>query len=613
MKTLCRKWSAVLTALVTFALVLSVAALAADQPAAADAQAQTAPSSNASQPSNSSDDGVWHWDVAPYVFMPGINGTVGVLGHNASVHLTGSDVMSNFNGGLAGYVEARKNRFVMPIDFLWARVATTQGVPLNDLGQTQIRLTQSQFIFTPKVGYRIIDMDHFKVDAVAGIRYWHEGLNLTLRPSQLVNTQAANWVDAVAGGDFRIYFTPKVWILASGDAGGGGAALDYQGLGLLNFQPKPLLGFFVGWRYLDVNYTGSKAFLYDLNQSGPMFGLNLQFGGKPPIPPSASCSIAPAAVWAGEPVTVNMAYQNFDPKHTLTFSWNSNGGKVTGSNITGNVDTTGLAPGSYTVTGTVTDPKEKKNNTASCNSSFTVNTPHPPTASCSASPDTVKAGDSSTVTVNASSPDNFPLTYAWATTAGHLNGNGTTATLDTTGATEGSTITATATVTDSRGLTASCSANVNVQAPPPVATPPQVSEVGECNFTDARRPARVDNTCKAVLDDVALRVQHEQSGNFLVVGNAENANTPHLAAQRAVNVKYYLTNGEGKSGIDASRIQPSTGTASSNTVKVYFVPSGATFSEQTTPVDETQVKGQARNAAAPRKAHKAAAPAPPAQ
>ena len=60
---------------------------------------------------------------------------------------------------------------------------------------------------------------------------------------------------------------------------------------------------------------------------------------------------------------------------------------MSGSNITGNVDTTGLAPGSYTVTGTATDAKEKKNNMASCNSSFTVNTPHPPVASCSASPD----------------------------------------------------------------------------------------------------------------------------------------------------------------------------------------------------------------------------------
>src|SRR6202012_1552229 len=112
------------------------------------------------------------------------------------------------------------------------------------------------------------------------------------------------WVDGVGGGDFRIFFTPKVWLFASGDAGGGGAALDYQGVGTVNFQPKSLFGFFVGWRYTDVNYVhGSPSFVYALAQSGPLFGLNLQLGGKPPVPPTASCSVSPSEVWAGEPVT----------------------------------------------------------------------------------------------------------------------------------------------------------------------------------------------------------------------------------------------------------------------------------------------------------------------
>ncbi len=613
MKQLFSKWIATLSVLCLWAFALSATAHAGDDPRPADPQTQTTVN-GPSQQANRSNDGVWHFDIAPYVFIPGVNGTVGVLGHNASVHVTGSDVLSNFNGGLAGYVEARKNRFVMPIDFLWARVATTQGLPLNDLGQTQIRLTQSQLIFTPKVGYRIVDMEHFKVDALVGLRYWHEGLNLTLRPSQAVFAQSANWVDGIAGGDFRIFFTPKVWILASGDAGGGGAALDYQGLGLLNFQPKPLFGFFLGWRYLDTNYVGKKAFVFDVSQSGPVVGLNMQLGGKPPAPPTASCSLAPTEVWAGEPVTANITTQNFNPKHTISYAWTSSGAKISGAGTTGNVDTAGLAPGSYSVTGTATDPKEKKNNVASCNASFSVKQPHPPVASCSASPDSVQAGQASTVTVNATSPDNFPLTYAWSTTAGRISGTGASATLDTNGASQGSAITTTATVTDSRGLATTCNATVNVQPAPPVAAPAQVSEIGECNFSDAKRPARVDNTCKAVLDDVALRVQHEQSGNFLVVGSAENSNTPQLAAQRAVNVKYYLTNGEGKSGIDASRIEPRTGNSGGNAVKVYFVPSGATFSEETTPVSETQVKGQARNAAAPRRKRKTSAnPAPPAQ
>ena len=77
-----------------------------------------------------------------------------------------------------------------------------------------------------------------------------------------------------------------------------------------------------------------------------------------------------------------------------------------------------------------------------------------------------------------------------------------------------------------------------------------------------------------------------------------------LGAQRAVNVKYYLTEGEGKSGIDASRLEPRTGTVSDKSVKIYFVPSGATLTEETMAIDETRVKGQARNAPAPKKTKK---------
>ena len=246
-----------------------------------------------------------------------------------------------------------------------------------------------------------------------------------------------------------------------------------------------------------------------------------------------------------------------------------------------------------------------------------VKQPHPPVASCSASPDSVQAGQTSTVTVNASSPDNFPLTYAWSTTAGRLSGTGASATLDTNGAAQGSAITTTATVSDSRGLSTTCNATVNVQAPPPPVTVNEVSEIGECKFMDAKRPWRVDNTCKAVLDDVAMRIQREPNGKFVIVGytdEEESIKVTQLGAQRAVNMKYYLVNGEGGSQIDASRVEVrASGTVKEKGAKVYFVPSGATFSEESVVVDEAKVKGQPRNASAPRKKTKATAQTPSAQ
>jgi hypothetical protein len=133
---------------------------------------------------------------------------------------------------------------------------------------------------------------------------------------------------------------------------------------------------------------------------------------------------------------------------------------------------------------------------------------------------------------------------------------------------------------------------------------------------DPKRPWRVDNTCKAILDDVAMRIQREQNGKFVIVGytdEEESFKVTQLGAQRSVNMKYYLVNGEGGSQIDASRIEVRTGgTVKEKGAKVYFVLAGTAFSEESVVVDETKVKGQARNAPASKKKSRQApvAPAP---
>jgi hypothetical protein len=555
--------------------------------------------------SDSTPDG-WRGQIAIYGWFPGIHGTVGVLGHDAGIHVPFSDVFHALKGIIPVAVELDKRRLVIPVDFFWVKLGDDRGLPFNELGQTSVNIHLTESILTPKIGYRLINAEHFKFDALAGIRYWYVGQNLTVEPVGIGRSRSANWVDGLGGVRAILPLNEKASITVAGDAGAGGSNLDYQALGLLNYNFTSKWGASVGWRYLYVNYRPTDhLFIFNTAMTGAVAGFSYNFGGKPVIPPTASCSVSPTEVWAGDPVAANITTQNFNPKHTITYSWTGTGIKISGAGAAGNVDTAGVAPGSYTVTGTATDAKEKKNNVASCNASFTVKQPHPPVASCSASPDSVQAGQASTITVNASSPDNFPLTYAWSTTAGRLSGSGTSATLDTTGASQGSAITTTATITDSRGLSTTCNATVNVQAPPPPVTVNEVSEIGECKFMDAKRPWRVDNTCKAVLDDVAMRIQREPNGKFVIVGytdEEESMKVTQLGAQRSVNMKYYLVHGEGGSQIDASRIEVRTGgTVKEKGAKVYFVPSGATFSEESVVVDETKVKGQARNAPAPKK------------
>lgn len=332
-------------------------------------------------------------------------------------------------------------------------------------------------------------------------------------------------------------------------------------------------------------------------------GLVFNFGYPSAAIPAASCSIQPSEVMVGEPVTATASASNFNPKHTLTYSWASTGGKVTGKDNTAALDTNGVAGGSYTVTARVTDPKMKKGGEASCTATFTVKEPpkNPPTMSCSANPTSVQAGTPSTLTCTCTSPDNVPVTISgWTASGGTVSGEGGTATLTTTGAAAGP-ITVSATCTDSRGLTATSSSQVNVENPPP--PPPEASKLSECEFPNPVKPWRVDNTCKAVLDDVAQRLQHDPDAKLVIVGNAEpGEKRKNLAAERAVNSKAYLSGGEAKQAIDASRIETRTGSAGTKTAEYWVVPAGATFSAPgTEAVDESVVKAVPDHPAAAKK------------
>jgi hypothetical protein len=178
----------------------------------------------------------------------------------------------------------------------------------------------------------------------------------------------------------------------------------------------------------------------------------------------------------------------------------------------------------------------------------------------------------------------------WTATGGTISGSGNSATLNTVGASAGS-ITVGATCSDSRGLNSTSSATVNVEVPPPP-PPPQASKLSSCDFPNTAKPWRVDNTCKAVLDDVAARLLHDPESRLVIVGNqAATEKRRNLAAERAVDSKAYLSGGEAKQAIDPSRIEVRTGSAGSTTADYWILPAGATFTaEATAPVNESKVK-----------------------
>jgi hypothetical protein len=344
----------------------------------------------------------------------------------------------------------------------------------------------------------------------------------------------------------------------------------------------------VAWRLIQADYLFTDFNLAPASTHQSSFristGLLFRWGARPIMVnqvPNATCTIDSQSVVSGSGgVAVPVHVSAVDPDgDALTYSWTATGGRVDGNGPDARWNENNAGAGNYTITARVDDGH---GGTISCSADIRVTSPPPPPApkppvmSCSVDRGRVMAGERASITANASSPQNFPLTYIWRANAGQVVGTGSTVQFDTTGLGPGSYV-ITGRVDDGHGQGADCTANVSVEQPPP---PPQASKINECAFKPATT-ARVDNVCKRVLDDIALRLQNEPKGTVVIIGFADpkDKRAAKMSADRAQNATDYLV---GK-GIDKSRITVRSGSGqegageANQRVDIVWVPEGASY------------------------------------
>jgi len=171
-----------------FSVLLALACVpaTAQQPADLVSNDQTG-STSASKKATAANDNNWHVGITPYLWFTGVHGTVGALNRAVGFHASIGDILSKFNIGFMGAVEARRKRILLPLDFMWIKLSDDKGIPLSPFPSiTSIKVKVTQTVLTPKAGYRVVDHKKLKADGYVGLRYWHLGLNLSLQPSGLL-------------------------------------------------------------------------------------------------------------------------------------------------------------------------------------------------------------------------------------------------------------------------------------------------------------------------------------------------------------------------------------------------------------------------------------------
>jgi outer membrane protein OmpA-like peptidoglycan-associated protein len=152
--------------------------------------------------------------------------------------------------------------------------------------------------------------------------------------------------------------------------------------------------------YVRWDSTGLGAGNYNLsarvdNGAGHSASCSTSIAVRPkpaPLAPTMSCAANPSTVNAGERPTIT-AVVNDASGTPLTYTWQANAGQIIGTGASVQLDTSGLAPGTYTVTGRA---ENGVHSACDCSTTVTVQAPPPaPEASkineCSFAPNSARA------------------------------------------------------------------------------------------------------------------------------------------------------------------------------------------------------------------------------
>lgn len=178
----------------------------------------------------------------------------------------------------------------------------------------------------------------------------------------------------------------------------------------------------------------------------------------------------------------------------------------------------------------------------------------PPTLSCRAERDTIRTGESVRIMATVSDPDGDDVTVTWTPPAGTIDPRqGETVTWSSEGVQPGTGIIRGRADDGYGGTSDTCEVRVTVEEPPP---PPEPTVLDYMCSEFPSGSTRIDNRCKAILDDVALQLRQNPRATAVITGYSDDRGSEDInmetSQERADNGRTYLVETH---GIDAGRIE----------------------------------------------------------
>lgn len=213
--------------------------------------------------------GDWSWRLAPYGWLAGLDGEVGVGRLTAPVDLSFSDVLEDLSLTAMLAVDAGNDRWGVAGDLFYVQLDSIASTPAGPASvQTE------QWIVSGIPYIRVRSDENMTFDVGAGARYVDTDLDVGTAGGR--RSGSKNWVDPVVMLRAGMPLTEKLSLNLSGDVGGFGFGSDFtwQLSGNLAYAITQNVDLFAGYRHIDIDYEEG-PFVYRVATSG--FGIGVSF------------------------------------------------------------------------------------------------------------------------------------------------------------------------------------------------------------------------------------------------------------------------------------------------------------------------------------------------
>jgi hypothetical protein len=234
----------------------------------------------------------WQFRLEPYLWLPGLNGTVGARGRTTDIDLSASDMFSGGSGPatydlnmyFAMQAEARNGRWGVLADAAYLDLGIGGAAPSPRHLAADVDC--KEFLGDLVVAYRVMEEPTSFLDLYAGARFnslsldLHAQADLVNFPTEVAinNSQSETWADPIIGARGQWNFSNKWFLAGKADIGGFGVSSDllWSAQATLGYQFTDMFSTEIGYRYNDTDYKNG-GFTYDMAMGGLYAGFDFKF------------------------------------------------------------------------------------------------------------------------------------------------------------------------------------------------------------------------------------------------------------------------------------------------------------------------------------------------